>query len=152
MTENGTSFTVAFLKKGVPTMKQSAMVKLLSGCLLLAVSSMAQAQAGGDAGELEARSIAASSMSHAQAGGNAAAGKQKASMCAGCHDIEGYRTAFPKVYHVPRLRGQHGEYMLKSLEGYKNGSRSHPSMDAIAVTLTAQDMKDLVAHYTSGGR
>ena len=111
-------------------MKQSAMVKLLSGCLLLAISSMAQAQAGGDA----------------------AAGKQKASMCAGCHAIEGYRTAFPKVYHVPRLRGQHGEYMLKSLEGYKNGSRSHPSMDAIAVTLTAQDMKDLVAHYTSGGR
>ncbi len=130
MTENGTSFTVAFLKKGVPTMKQSAMVKLLAGSLLLAISSMAQAQAGGDA----------------------AAGKQKASMCAGCHDIEGYRTAFPKVYHVPRLKGQHGEYMLKALEGYKNGSRSHPSMDAIAVTLTAQDMKDLVAHYTSGGR
>jgi cytochrome c553 len=119
-----------FLKKGVPTMKQSAMVKLLAGSLLLAISSMAQAQAGGDA----------------------AAGKQKASMCAGCHDIEGYRTAFPKVYHVPRLKGQHGEYMLKALEGYKNGSRSHPSMDAIAVTLTAQDMKDLVAHYTSGGR
>ena len=119
-----------FLKKGVPTMKQSAMVKLLAGSLLLAISSMAQAQSGGDA----------------------AAGKQKASMCAGCHDIEGYRTAFPKVYHVPRLKGQHGEYMLKSLEGYKNGSRSHPSMDAIAVTLTAQDMKDLVAHYTSGGR
>jgi cytochrome c553 len=119
-----------FLKKGVPTMKQSAMVKLLAGSLLLAISSMAQAQAGGDA----------------------AAGKQKASMCAGCHDIEGYRTAFPKVYHVPRLKGQHGEYMLKALEGYKNGSRSHPSMDAIAATLTAQDMKDLVAHYTSGGR
>lgn len=111
-------------------MKQSAMVKLLAGSLLLAISSMAQAQAGGDA----------------------AAGKQKASMCAGCHDIEGYRTAFPKVYHVPRLKGQHGEYMLKALEGYKNGSRSHPSMDAVAVTLTAQDMKDLVAHYTSGGR
>ena len=111
-------------------MKQSAMVKLLSGCLLLAISSMAQAQAGGDA----------------------AAGKQKASMCAGCHAIEGYRTAFPKVYHVPKLKGQHGEYMLKALEGYKDGSRSHPSMNAIAVTLTAQDMKDLVAHYTSGGR
>ena len=111
-------------------MKQSAMVKLLAGSLLLAISSMAQAQAGGDA----------------------AAGKQKASMCAGCHDIEGYRTAFPTVYHVPRLKGQHGDYLLTSLEGYKNGTRSHPSMNAIAVTLTAQDMKDLVAHYTSGGR
>lgn len=111
-------------------MKQSAMVKLLAGSLLLAISSIAQAQAGGDA----------------------AAGKQKASMCAGCHDIEGYRTAFPTVYNVPRLRGQHGAYMIKALEGYKSGNRSHPSMDAIAATLSTQDIQDLVAYYTSGGK
>ena len=111
-------------------MKQSAMVKLLAGSLLLAISSVAQAQAGGDA----------------------ATGKQKASMCDGCHNLEGYRTAFPKVYHVPKLRGQHGEYMIKALEGYKSGNRSHPSMDAIAATLSAQDMQDVVAYYTSGGR
>ncbi len=111
-------------------MKQSAMVKLLAGSLLLAISGVAQAQAGGDA----------------------AAGKQKASMCDGCHNLEDYRTAFPKVYHVPKLRGQHGEYMIKALEGYKSGNRSHPSMAAIATTLSAQDMKDLVAYYTSGSK
>lgn len=111
-------------------MKQSAMVKLLAGSLLLAISSVAQAQAGGDA----------------------AAGKQKASMCDGCHNLEDYRTAFPKVYHVPKLRGQHGEYIIKALESYKSGNRSHPSMAPLATTLSAQDMKDLAAYYTSGSK
>ncbi|HEX7043980.1 MAG TPA: hypothetical protein VF203_05140, partial [Burkholderiales bacterium] len=27
-------------------------------------------------------------------------------ICAGCHGIEGYKTAFPTVYHVPRIGGQ----------------------------------------------
>jgi cytochrome c553 len=109
-------------------MKQSAKVTLLAWGLLMAVSGVAQAA------------------------GDAAAGKQKSSMCVGCHEIDGYRTAYPKVYNVPKLRGQHAEYLLKSLEGYKSKNRSHPSMDAIAASLSAQDMEDLVAYYTSGGK
>ena len=38
--------------------------------------------------------------------GNAAAGKEKASMCFGCHGIVGYRTAYPEVYPVPKIGGQ----------------------------------------------
>lgn len=109
-------------------MKRSAMMTLLAGSLFLAISGTAQAA------------------------GDAAAGKQKNSMCTGCHDIEGYRTAFPVVYNVPKLRGQHAMYLLKALEGYKSGTRSHPTMDAIAATLSAQDMEDLVAYYTGGGK
>ncbi len=82
-----------------------------------------------------------------QAAGDAAAGKQKLSMCEGCHGIEGYRTAFPSAYHVPKLGGQHAEYIIKALEGYKNGTRSHPTMTALAKTLSQQDMEDFAAYY-----
>lgn len=85
----------------------------------------------------------------AQAGGDPAAGKLKDSMCIGCHGIEGYRTAYPSVYNVPRLGGQHAEYMVKALEAYKSGARSHPSMKGIAATLTQQDMEDLAAYYAA---
>ena len=27
-------------------------------------------------------------------------------MCVGCHGIPGYKTAFPDVYHVPKIAGQ----------------------------------------------
>ncbi len=81
--------------------------------------------------------------------GNPAAGKEKTSMCAGCHGIPGYKTAFPVTYSVPKLGGQHAAYLVKALQGYKNGERAHPSMRAIAAGLTDQDMADLAAYYAS---
>jgi cytochrome c553 len=83
----------------------------------------------------------------ASADGNAAAGKQKTTMCQGCHGIPGYKTAFPSVYNVPKLGGQHAGYIVKALQGYKSGERSHPSMRAIAAGLSDQDMADLGAYY-----
>ena len=79
--------------------------------------------------------------------GSAEAAKDKISMCVGCHGIPGYRTAFPVVYHVPKLGGQHPEYIIAALQAYKNGDRSHPSMRAIAASLSEQDMADLAAYY-----
>lgn len=79
--------------------------------------------------------------------GNPEAGKQKSSMCAGCHGIDMYRTAFPEVYSVPKLGGQHAAYIAKALQEYKSGGRSHPSMRAIAASLTEQDMADLAAYF-----
>jgi cytochrome c553 len=81
--------------------------------------------------------------------GNAAAGKQKDSMCQGCHGIPDYRTAFPAVYSVPKIGGQHPAYILKALQAYKSGERWHPTMKAIAATLSDQDMADLAAFYAS---
>jgi len=83
----------------------------------------------------------------AQAEGDAAAGNEINSMCIGCHGIQGYRTAFPKAYHVPKIGGQHAEYLVKALEGYRDGTRSHPSMTALAKSLTDQQIKDLAAFY-----
>jgi len=82
--------------------------------------------------------------------GDAAKGRQKTQMCTGCHGIEGWRTAFPEVYHVPRIGGQHEAYLVKALQEYRSGERSHPSMRAIAASLSEQDMADLAAHYAQG--
>jgi cytochrome c553 len=82
--------------------------------------------------------------------GNAGAGAKKNQMCAGCHGIVGWRTAYPEVYKVPKIGGQHAAYIVKALQEYQNGERSHPSMRAIAASLSEQDMADLAAYYASG--
>ena len=83
------------------------------------------------------------------ADGNPAAGAQKNTLCQGCHGIAGYRTAFPAVYHVPKLGGQHAAYIAKALQEYKAGERSHPTMRAIAAGLSEHDMADLAAYYAA---
>ncbi len=62
------------------------------------------------------------------AAGNADAAKNKLAMCIGCHGIPGYKTAYPVVYHVPKIYGQQPAYIVKALQGYRSGERSHPSM------------------------
>jgi len=83
--------------------------------------------------------------------GDPVAGQQKTQMCAGCHGIEGWRKAFPEVYKVPRIAGQHAAYLTKALQEYKSGERSHPSMRAIAASLSDKDMADLAAYYGQTG-
>jgi len=82
--------------------------------------------------------------------GNAEAAKSKTSMCTGCHGIPGYRTAYPEVYHVPKIGGQQPGYIISALKEYKSGARWHPSMRGIAASLTEQDMADLAAYYSGG--
>jgi cytochrome c553 len=83
--------------------------------------------------------------------GSAAQGAMKVQMCQGCHGIEGWRTAYPEVYKVPRIAGQHEAYLVKALHEYKAGERTHPSMRAIASSLSDQDMADVAAYYAQGG-
>jgi cytochrome c553 len=85
----------------------------------------------------------------AQTKGDAAAGKEKIQMCQGCHGIEGWRTAYPEVFPVPRIGGQHEAYLVSALKAYKSGERNHPSMRAIAGSLSEKDMQDLSAFYAS---
>jgi cytochrome c553 len=67
--------------------------------------------------------------------------------CVGCHGIPGYNTAFPHVYHVPKIAGQQPGYILAALKAYKSGDRSHPSMRGIAATLSEAQMKELADYY-----
>jgi cytochrome c553 len=75
-------------------------------------------------------------------------GAQLAGTCRGCHGIPGYRNAYPS-YRVPKLGGQHAEYMAIALNGYKNQTRSHQTMHAQAVDLSAQDIENVTAYFAS---
>ena len=75
------------------------------------------------------------------------AAHQKTQMCIGCHGIPGWRTAYPEVYSVPMIHGQHQAYIVKALQSDRSGERSHPSMRAIAASLSDQDSANLAAYY-----
>jgi cytochrome c553 len=78
-------------------------------------------------------------------------GRQKVAMCQGCHGIPGWRTAYPEVYQVPKIAGQHPAYIVSALKDYKSGARTHPSMTAIAASLSEADMANLAAYYAQSG-
>ncbi len=79
--------------------------------------------------------------------GNAEKGAAKVAMCIGCHGIPGYQASFPEVYKVPMISGQGAGYIASSLTAYRAGERKHPSMRAIALSLSDQDILDLAAFY-----
>ncbi|HTY50137.1 MAG TPA: cytochrome c [Steroidobacteraceae bacterium] len=73
-------------------------------------------------------------------------GKAISYTCLGCHGVEGYRNAYPN-YSVPRLVGQHPEYIVAALQEYKAGQRSHVTMHNQASSLSDQDMADIAAYF-----
>jgi cytochrome c553 len=79
--------------------------------------------------------------------GDAATGKKKAHSCTGCHGVPGWRTAYPEIYKVPKLGGQHQAYIVAALKGYKSGERKHPTMQAMVANMSEQDMADVAAYY-----
>jgi cytochrome c553 len=84
--------------------------------------------------------------------GDAAKARDKVAMCAGCHGIRGYKASFPEVYSVPMIAGQSERYLQAALEAYRKGDRPHPTMRAIAGSLTDQDIADIAAYYAAGGK
>ena len=82
--------------------------------------------------------------------GDAKRGAVLSDTCMGCHGIDGYRNAYPS-FHVPKLGGQHPEYVVIALQGYKNQTRFHKTMHAQAASLSDQDMRDIAAFFASEG-
>jgi cytochrome c553 len=114
-------------------MQQTRLAVLLS--LTLAVSSLALAQ------EPTAAPVPT---------GNAKRGAVLSDTCMGCHGIDGYRNAYPS-FHVPKLGGQHPEYVVIALQGYKNQTRFHKTMHAQAASLSDQDMREIAAFFATEG-
>jgi cytochrome c553 len=85
-----------------------------------------------------------------QAAGDAEQGAALATACLGCHGIPGYRNAYPS-YRVPKLGGQHEEYIALGLKGYQGESRAHPTMQAQAADLSEQNIEDLSAWFSAQG-
>ncbi len=100
---------------------------------------------------LAAAAMSTAALAQGASIGDPAKGRDKVQMCQGCHGIEGWRTAYPEVYKVPKIAGQHEAYLVKALQAYKGGERSHPSMRAIAASLSDKDMADVAAYYAQTG-
>ena len=82
------------------------------------------------------------------ADGDAVSGKWKAQTCLGCHGIPTYTNVYP-TYHVPRLAGQHADYISAALQAYRNGDRGHKTMIAQSHRLGDQDTLDVAAYFAS---
>jgi cytochrome c553 len=84
------------------------------------------------------------------AGAQAQDAKPNLAMCIGCHGIPGYKTAYPDVYHVPKIAGQNPAYIVAALKAYKSGERAHPSMRGIALSLSEAQMQQYADYYGGG--
>jgi len=83
--------------------------------------------------------------------GDAAAGEKKIAMCEGCHNLPRYQASFPEIYKVPMIAGQNAKYIASALAAYRKGERKHPTMRAIAGSLSDQDIADVAAYYAQLG-
>lgn len=83
--------------------------------------------------------------------GDAAAGEKKAYTCLGCHGVLHYVNTYP-TFHVPRLGGQHKEYLISALKAYRAKTRSHVTMQANAALLSDEDIEDIAEFFASQGK
>ncbi|WP_237363582.1 c-type cytochrome [Vibrio marisflavi] len=78
--------------------------------------------------------------------GDAAEGKKKAVVCGACHGTDGIAV----IPGYPNLKGQNEQYLISSMNAYKNNQRSgglSNVMQAQASLLSEQDIKNLAAYY-----
>lgn len=85
------------------------------------------------------------------AAGDPAAGRTKSESCLGCHGIPSYNNAYP-TYHVPKLSGQHADYIVAALKAYRDGQRQHGTMVLQAGAMSEQDMADIAAFWQAQGK
>lgn len=83
--------------------------------------------------------------------GDAAAGARKADdeRCRECHGENGDVGADNESARIPRLAGQHPQYLLKQLRDFASGARKHEFMNRVAADLDPQDAADIIAYYVS---
>lgn len=76
--------------------------------------------------------------------GDATAGKTKAATCGGCHGANGI-SAVPTY---PNLAGQKEAYLVKQMKAFRDGTRTDPTMNAMAKPLSDADIANLSAFYS----
>ena len=77
--------------------------------------------------------------------GDANAGQQKSASCTACHGADGNSP----LDQFPKIAGQVPGYIAKQLAAFKSGERASPIMAGMAAALSAEDMADLDAFYSS---
>lgn len=83
----------------------------------------------------------------AQHKGDAAAGKDKAALCAGCHGDDGNSMSA----EFPRLASQYADYIVKQVVDFQKGHRANnDTMAGMAATIASiEDAKDIAAYFSS---
>ncbi|MBT3566662.1 MAG: cytochrome c [Porticoccus sp.] len=76
--------------------------------------------------------------------GDAAAGKEKAMVCAGCHGAAGI-SANPMW---PNLAGQQAGYLAAQIKHFRDGKRINAMMNNMVKTLSDEDADNLAAYYS----
>ena len=76
---------------------------------------------------------------------DAAAGKEKAKVCAACHGEAGVAS----IPGVPHLAAQPPLSIFYQLLQFRDQRRKGGGMEAIATSLSEQDMRDIAAHYAA---
>lgn len=77
---------------------------------------------------------------------NPVAGKEKSSLCQGCHGEDGNSV----VPTFPKLAGQYANYISRQINNFQIGNRKDPTMSGIAATIESmQDLYDIAAYFAS---
>lgn len=140
-------FTVSMMLVGfvwLPSVHEDFTVEGLWAGLCRAAGVPAQWSSGARTDEEGTSSKVVLVPSMASAGTSAAVGRGAtlALNCTMCHGARGM-----SVSNSPNLAGQYPEVVIKQLEDYRSGHRSSPIMEAIANSLSEQDVRDLAAYY-----
>ena len=77
--------------------------------------------------------------------GHPIAGQEKSQLCQGCHGEFGNSTD-PLI---PKLAGQRANYISKQIRNYQDGMRIHEIMEAMATTVSDDDLADIAAYFAS---
>src|SRR5216684_4117096 len=81
--------------------------------------------------------------------GDAKHGKAISYTCLGCHGVEGYKNAYP-MYSVPKLEGQHPEYLAgKPLVSKGKPEGTVPQAATLCVSCHGQDGVGIAPTYPS---
>jgi cytochrome c553 len=76
---------------------------------------------------------------------DAAAGGEKAALCAGCHGPNG-KSSNPQW---PNLAAQQPDYLAAQLKAFKSGARKNPMMQGMVANLSDQDIENIAAYFAA---
>ncbi len=72
-------------------------------------------------------------------------GKSNSELCQGCHGEDG-NSIDPLI---PKLSGQYDQYIAKQLRNYQAGVRTHQIMNAMAATISDEELADISSYFAS---
>ena len=65
-------------------------------------------------------------------------------ICAACHGEDGNKMLTPET---PKIGGQRADYLAKSLQDYRSGSRNNVFMAGVAQALSDEQIEALAAYF-----